>query len=223
MNPPFSTAEFLVVFARYNEAVWPAQALFYLLALAALRLAWRPRAGSGRGVAGVLAFFWAWMGVAYHWRFFSEINPAAYAFGALFVVQAILLMAAGVARPRLSFRIGRDPAGVAGAVMVAYALVVYPLLGHALGHRYPAAPTFGLPCPTTIFTFGMLLWAGRSAPAWLLAIPLAWSLLGVSAALSFGITEDYGLLAAGVVTAALALWRKRSSPRRTMREAAPAV
>ena len=209
MKPPFSTAEFLDVFARYNQAVWPAQPLFYLLAALVLWLAWRPRARSGPVIAGVLAFFWAWMGVVYHWGFFRPINPAAALFAALFVLQAVLLLHAGMMRPRLAFRPGRGPASFAGAVLVVYALIVYPLLGVAFGEAYPRTPTFGLPCPTTIFTLGMLLWVEPGTPIRLIVIPVAWSLLGAMAAYQHGIVQDYGLLAAGIVTAALVLAQRR--------------
>ncbi|WP_414541485.1 DUF6064 family protein [Nostoc sp. CCY0012] len=29
---------------------------------------------------------------------------------------------------------------------------MYPLIGYALGRIFPTSPTFGVPCPTTIFT-----------------------------------------------------------------------
>jgi hypothetical protein len=57
----------------------------------------------------------------------------------------------------------------------------------------------GLPCPTTIFTFGLLLRSGRSVPLYVLPVPIAWSLLGFSAAYSLGIWEDVGLLLAGLI------------------------
>jgi Family of unknown function (DUF6064) len=210
MDVPFTAAEFLEVFARYNRAVWPMQVLFHAAAAGALWLAARPRAWSGRATGAVLAFFWAWMGVVYHWGFFRAINPAASLFGALFVLQAVLLTAAA---PRLSFRARRDAYGAAGVLLAAYALVAYPLLGLALGERYPAFPTFGLPCPTTIFTFALLLWAEPAVPARLLAIPAAWSVLGTFAALSLGIPQDFGLAAAGLIGTALALWKGRGTVR----------
>ena len=205
MRMPFTTAQFLDVFARYNEAVWPAQPLFYALAAVVVGLALRPAARSGRIAGGVLAFFWAWMGVVYHWGFFSGINPAAYLFAAAFAAEAVLLLDAGVLRPRLSFRARGDAPGIAGAVLVAYALVLYPLLGYAAGQVYPRTPTFGLPCPTTIFTFGVLLWAEGRVPVRVMVIPVLWSALGASAALSHGIAQDYGLVAAGLAGAALVL------------------
>jgi hypothetical protein len=84
-------------------------------------------------------------------------------------------------------------------VLVAYALVGYPLLGSLAGHRYPQVPTFGVPCPTTIFTLGVLLWHGERS--WLvLAIPLAWTAIGTVAALQLSVPQDFGLGAAGLVT-----------------------
>lgn len=209
MNPPFTTDQFLEVFARYNGAVWPAHGLFYLLAALVLWLAWRPRPRAGVIIAGVLAFFWAWMGVAYHWTFFRAINPAAAGFAALFVLQAALFVHAGMNRPpRLTFRVRGGPASLAGWVLVAYALVAYPLLGLAVGQAYPRMPTFGLPCPTVIFTFGVLLWADRP-PLRLLLVPGAWSVLGAFAAAQHGIVQDYGLPAAALAGTALILWRRR--------------
>lgn len=60
-------------------------------------------------------------------------------------------------------------------------------------------PVFGVtPCPTTIFTFGLLLWTASRVPLYIIVIPFIWSLIGVSAAINLGIIEDYGLVVAGV-------------------------
>lgn len=198
MEMPFTTGEFLQVFADYNRAIWPAQVAAYVLGVAgaaAVLSGWR---WSGRLVAALLAALWLWTGVAYHILHFSAINSAAYAFGGLFALQAGLFAAAAF-RGTLSF--GRPPAAglAAGGLLVAYATVIYPLLGTLAGHGWPRAPMFGVaPCPTTIFTFGLLLWTRRKVPGHLLAIPLLWSLIGVSAALNLGVYKDLGLVFAGV-------------------------
>lgn len=208
MNPPFTTAEFLDVFARYNQGVWPAQVLFHALAAAVLFLAWRPRARSGPVICGGLALTWAWMGIVYHALFFSRINPAAWLFAGAFLLQAALLLHVALSRGDLSFRPRPDLAGVAGAVLVVYALVAYPLIGYVVGQRYPATPTFGLPCPTVIFTSGVLLWAVPHLPLRLLVIPSLWALLGISAARAHGIAQDYGLPVAAVIACGVAAWSK---------------
>jgi hypothetical protein len=206
VNTPFTTAEFLDVFARYNRGVWPAQVLFYALAAAVLYLAWRPRARSGLVICGALALTWAWMGIVYHALYFSRVNPVAWVFAGAFLLQSALLLHAAVSRGGPSFRPRADLAGVAGAVLVLYALVVYPLIGYADGQRYPATPTFGLPCPTVIFTFGVLLWAVPRLPVRLLVIPTLWALLGTSAARSHGIAQDYALPVAAAVAIGVAVW-----------------
>ena len=200
MRPPFTVDEFLGAFVRYNEAVWPAQIAFYVVAGVLVLLAVRPSRRSTQWITGLLALLWAWMGVVYHWGYFARINTAAYLFGAVFLLQAAAFVFAGVRRERIAFRFVPDGQGLLGAALVAYALIVYPIIGSLAGHGYPIGPTFGLPCPTTIATLGILLWVSGSVPTWLLVIPAAWSLLGASAAFRFGIVEDFGLLAAGIVT-----------------------
>ena len=212
MRVPFTVEQFLEVFRRYNEAVWPAQWILTALGVTVVVLALGRAPHAGRTISGVLALLWLWMGAVYHLVFFRPINPAATAFGALFLVEAALLAWLGVWRGALDFRVRRDATGLTGALLVLYALVLYPTIGHALGHRYPAAPTFGLPCPTTILTFGLLLWTVPPVPRRLLLIPALWALIGTAAAVELGIGEDFGLpVAAIVATVAIVMWR---SPRR---------
>jgi hypothetical protein len=213
MNLPFDREQFLAVFTGYNEAVWPAQALLTAVAILAALLAWRPGRATDRIISGALAVLWGWMGVVYHFLFFRAINPAAAVFAAAFVLQAAAFVWFGVAQDRLRFRVERTAAGFAAGVLIVYALAVYPLVSQAVGHVYPAAPTFGLPCPTTIFTLGLLLAAGLGAPRVLLLVPLGWAALGMVAALRLGMVEDLGLPAAALVTAFLLLRRRKASSR----------
>jgi Family of unknown function (DUF6064) len=192
---PFSREQFFAVFVAYNEAVAPAQLLLVALGIVAAALAVRPPTGrwSDRAIGVVLAGLWLWMGVVYHWRFFRPINPAATLFGAAFVVEALLLAWAAVLRPRLSFRAPRSLRGGLALALLVYAFAVYPAVGWALGHRYPAAPTFGLPCPTTIATLALLLWTVARPPVAVMLIPWAWALIGSAAAVQLGMWEDLGL------------------------------
>jgi Family of unknown function (DUF6064) len=153
-------------------------------------------------ISGLLGLLWLWTGIVYHLIFFTTISPPAYLFGTLCILQGLLFLYEGVARNRLSFRASRKFDGILGAIFIAYALVIYPLIGYALGRIFPSTPTFGTPCPTTIFTFGLLLWADRKISLSLLIIPVLWSIVGTSAALSFGVKEDFGLLVAATMGAA---------------------
>jgi hypothetical protein len=200
MALPFTTEDFLQVFQQYNQTIWPAQLVLYAAAVGAL--AWtilRPSREADLAMGLLLATMWTVMGAGYHLGFFRHINGLAVPAGVLFVLEA-LAFAVLALRRRLSFAVQRDAWSAVGLVFIAYGMVVYPLLGLAFGHVYPRAPVFGVaPCPTTIFTFGVLLLATRRLPAWLVVVPLLWSLLGASAAFLLGVREDLFLPVAGVL------------------------
>lgn len=215
MDLPFSTEEFLDVFERMNLAIWPAQLAAYALGVAVLVLAVRGGPLAGRAVPALLALVWAFVGVVYQLVFFAPVNPAAWLFGAAFLAEAVLLWDAAAHR-RLAFGWATSPRTLAGAVIVAYAAIVYPLLGAAWGRAWPHAPMFGVaPCPSVIFTFGILLLARGRVPARLLVVPFLWALLGASAALHLDVREDLGLLLAGLVATALLLLARRARPEAT--------
>jgi hypothetical protein len=132
------------------------------------------------------------------------------AFGAFFILQGALFIWSGIIRPDLKMRFRPGLAGWAGALLITYALILYPMLGHSLGHQFPAAPTFGVtPCPTVIFTLGYLLWSEGRLPLYLLVVPSLWALIGFSAAVQLGMFEDLGLLVAAVTAVLLILVRRQ--------------
>ena len=192
---PFTTAEFFQVFAAYNQAVWPLQPLLMLVAVALLGMALLAPPKAGRGVSLGLGLLWAWLAVGYHLAFFREVNPAAPLFAALSLFAAAAFAWQGVQRRALRFHPGMDGRRLLGVLVVSFALIGYPLIGALIGHRYPSAPTFGVPCPTTIFTFGILLMARPPVPRVVLVAPLLWALIGSVAAFSLGVTQDLALLA----------------------------
>ena len=200
MNPPFTLDQFFDVFARYNAAIWPAQIVAYVLGLVGLAAVWSGRPITSRLILFILAIMWAWNGIGYHLVFFSTINPAAKIFAAIFVVQAVLLAVSATATKDLCFDIRRDFRSIASFAVIAYAVLIYPIVGVLAGHGLLAGPMFGVaPCPTTIFTIGILLMARGRWVVWLSIIPLLWSLVGFAAAWQFAIPEDFGLALAGLV------------------------
>jgi Family of unknown function (DUF6064) len=199
MNMPFTREQFFALFERYNVGVWPAQIVLYAMALVVLVTIHRGRPSGGRWVAGALALLWAWMAIAYHFAYFTAINPAAWAFGAVFLLGALWLTWVGVVRGRLVFARRGDLREALGGALVVFALLAYPALGWLMGHRYPAVPTFGLPCPTTIFTIGVLLFTKGPVSRSVLVVPVLWAAVGSTAAFALGVYQDLGLLVAGVV------------------------
>ena len=201
MRVPFTAEQFFDVFRRYNEAVWPAQLALLVLALLVTWLAWRANVrGSwrfARLALVVLATLWLWTGIVYDKHFFATLTRAGAVFGSLFIAEAGLLLVSAWQDGSTFARAPRS-ALVTGWCILAYALVGYPAIAVALGHDFPATPTFGTPCPTTIFTFGIFCLLPSSVPRFVLAIPVLWSFIASTAAVQFGVLEDFGLLAAAV-------------------------
>jgi hypothetical protein len=73
---------------------------------------------------------------------------------------------------------------------------------------------FGVaPCPTTIFTMGLLLLTEGRTPPHLAIIPVLWALVGGSAVWLLGVPEDLALPIAGLSGLGLILWKNRAAPR----------
>jgi hypothetical protein len=205
MQLPFSVDQFFAVIRQYNESVWPAQVLLLLLGVAAIAFLAGRRPWSSVAISGILALLWGWTGLVYHLAFFARINPLAYVFGALALIGAGVIFWLGIVRHELEFTLRQDARSAIGLVLVAFALVIYPAWSTFAGHAYPDLPTFGLPCPTTIFTIGMLAMARGRKVRFALVVPILWSLVGGQAAFLLDVPPDLGLLAAGLVALGLAL------------------
>lgn len=193
MQTPFSADQFFAVFAAYNTVMWPAQVFLLALGISVVTVVLRaPR--YSRSVMAVVAALWVWMAAAYHWGFFAKINPMAIAFGFLFMAEAAAIIWFGVVKRQLALADDvTTGARLLGGGLIAYALVGYPLVGLLAGQRYPEMPTFGLPCPTTIFTLGVFLLCKPRFPWLVLVIPVLWGLIATTAAVSFGVVEDFAL------------------------------
>ncbi len=187
------------------------QLVLNLLAVIAVFLAIWKFKYTDRTISIILAFLWIWTGLVYHILFFTSINKLAYVFGGLASLQGLLFFIAGFYQQKLSFKSHHEAYSIVGGFFILYGLLIYPILGYFLGHGYPHSPTFGAPCPTTIFTFGLLLWTDRKLPKYLLVIPLLWSMIGFFAAINWGVLEDIMLLIAGLTATAMIWYRDRGT------------
>lgn len=209
---PFTVDEFFAVFAGYNAAIWPMQIVAYLAGLLIVVVLRHPSRSSDMVIMSALAAMWAVNGIGYHLLHFTPVNPAARLFAVLFVAQAALLAVSSyVWRHRIIFDPGRSLMTTLGLLLMLFALVGYPALGFLAGHRYPAVPMFGIaPCPTTIFTIGLLMLGDWKVARWLLIVPVLWSFVGGSAAVLLDVPQDYALIVSGILVLGIAAARLRS-------------
>ena len=215
MQLPFSRLEFLHVFVEYNQGIWPLQMIAAALGAMAIVLLFIARAWADRTIAAILVVLWTIMGVGYHWLYFSKINSAAILFGALFVVAALVFLVEGVVGKRMRFRMAWDLRGWLASTLFAYSLIVYPIVGLVATHPYPETPLFGVvPCPTTIFTLGLLVLASHPRPLLLAAVPLVWTAIGGSAAILLNVPQDWGLFIAGLIWVGVWIQQRPSESRK---------
>jgi uncharacterized protein DUF6064 len=194
MRVPFTQQQFLDVFGAYNSTAWPVVIALWLLTLA---FGVRFVRGQARSVtlSALAAVHWAWSGLVYHALFFTDINPAAWLFAGVFVLEAFAFVWFGMVRRTLVFEWGRSTRHAAAAALFAYSLA-YPFLVLASGHDVPRAPLFAVPCPTTLFTAALLLTAVRKAPVLVFVIPVMWAALAGTAAIALGVAPDLMLFVA---------------------------
>jgi hypothetical protein len=200
---PFSEQQFLDVFGDYNSRMWPIVVLLWIATLGLGAQLVRGRVTSA-ALSLLLTFHWAWSGLVYHALFFSAVNPGAWLFALLFAVESAIFLRLAVTR-RIEYVWGHGAQHKIAAVLIAYALA-YPVLVLASGYDYPRAPLFAVPCPTTLFTCGVLLTAVPRVPVVASVVPVAWSVIAGSAAIVLGVTPDAMVFIAGaaVVMAAIA-------------------
>ena len=98
---------------------------------------------------------------------------------------------------------------ILGVVFVTYAMAGYNIFGFILNRVYPVFFPFGLvPCPTTIFTFGMFLVMKKKFPKYIFIIPVIIAIVGFLAVYK-GIFEDIVLILAGISGTILLLQRQK--------------
>jgi hypothetical protein len=209
MNLPFTTEQFFDVFVQYNNSVFPLQIIFVLAALSILFIIFKRSVKLYPLVWVFLAVFWAWIGIVYHIRFFSPINPIAKGFGVLFMIEAALFIYFGTIKKGVEFDLENNIGKNLGIFLFLYSLLLYPLITIGTGHGYPALPTFGVPCPTTIFTIGILLLTNlNKTPKTLLIVPILWTFIATTAALKLEVYADILLIVSSMLLGASLLTSK---------------
>ena len=208
MNVPFSTEQFLSIFEKYNFFVFPFQFLIFIAGLIVLLLIRSEGSRKNLLINYFMVFLWLWNGIIYHILFFSEINPAAYGFGALFIIQSVLFIHAGILKKNTGYEFSGGVNGFIGYFVMVFGLVVYPLLGYFILDDAGKVISLGLPCPSVIFTFGLFILSTGRFPKYLLIIPSIWAVIGFTAVMNFGIYQDVSLLLSAIIADVLLLRRK---------------
>lgn len=209
----FSPATYYRGHELYNAEIWPLQVVALVLGGLIPVLAASADVQRRRAAAALLALAWCWVGWGFHFSHYATINWAAPWFGAAFVLEAGLLLWIGVVRGALVFRPRTDLSSRIGLALFVFALVGYPMLELALGRPWTQLGVFGTsPDPTVLATLGMVLMTGavRGARlATLLAVPLAWCVVGGATLWAMGAPAAWLLPAVGALAVVLVVVQVR--------------
>lgn len=208
MKTPLTTEQFFSVFEKYNHSIFPVQIILFLLVVCAFLAIGSKIKQKDKFVAGILAILWLWIGIVYHIGFFTGINKVAYGFGVLFILQGLFISWEGVLLYNLKFEFKMSLQAYFGYFFILYGLIIYPVVGYLIEQNLSRTVSIGLPCPTTILTFGFFLLCDKKFSKYLLIIPSLWAVIGISAALNLGIYQDSMMLIAAIIADVWLLTRK---------------
>src|SRR5215475_13838649 len=99
----FSPRTYYRTIELYNLAVWPAQILGLAVGIAIVILLATRSLYRDRIIAALLGVCWLWIGWAFHYERYAQINWVAPWIGALFALEAALLAVAGAIGGRIVF------------------------------------------------------------------------------------------------------------------------
>ena len=190
MDIPFTTKQFFQVIIEYNSALFPVQIIILLAGLLSLLSLHSKKKSKDLIIGGFLGLLWIWIGIAYHLVHFTKINIAAYIFGFVFILQGFLFLIETFLRRKLEFRLVWNKMTYLAYFFILFGIIIYPILIYLLENTLESTITLGLPCPSTIFTFGFLMFANQNFSKYLLIIPALWTIIGTSAAFNFGVYPD---------------------------------
>jgi hypothetical protein len=208
MKTPFTREQFFAVFESYNSKVFPFQLLILLLGIVMLSLLHSRHSFKNKVIGMYLGALWIWSGLFYHILFFTEINEAAFIFGGAFVIQGVLILVSTFFKDHLNFDFKPQATNYLGYFFVLFGLIIYPLIGYFSQRSLLMTITLGLPCPSTIFTFGFLMLIRDRVPKYLLIIPSLWAIVGVTAAINFGVYQDFMMIIAAISANGVLIKRK---------------
>ncbi|SFN80150.1 DUF6064 family protein [Salegentibacter flavus] len=200
MKIPFTTEQFFEIIEKYNLAVFPVQLIILLLGILSVIILHSNINSKNKLIGGFLGVLWIWIGIAYHFTFFTEINKAAYVFGGFFVLQGLIFLIETFSRKKLEFEFNGKITDYIAYFFIVFAIVIYPVLIYFLENSLEKIITLGLPCPSTILTFGFLMLTKPKLSKYIVTIPVLWTIVGTSAAFNFGVYPDY-IMALSALTA----------------------
>ena len=205
----FSPRVYYRLIELHNEALWPLQLAALALGLLVLFASLRGGPAASRVVFAILGALWMWIAWSYLWERYASINWAVAYAAPLFAAQGLALIWCGAIREKLRLAPVTGLVSAATAVLLATAVIAYPLIAPLMGRPWTAAETFGIfPEPTALATLAVLAGVPRGG-ALLMIIPFLWCALASEILWLLG-SPEFFIPATAALTAVLLRIMRRS-------------
>jgi hypothetical protein len=196
-------------FEVYNRKIFPLQAVMAVAAIALIIFLFLVPGNAAAVLArAFLAVTFGWVAVACLFlvgEMRTKYPFAAFATAAGYIPLAVIFILDVFTAPAAHQVPETGWRSFLSLFMMVWGVLLYPLTGYLIGHRYPRLPLFGaMPCPTNIFAIGLLTaFASNRLEIIALLILSSMAVIGSvkAAILGYGgerIREDFALLASGV-------------------------
>ena len=205
----FSPRVYYRLIELHNEALWPLQLAALALGLLVLFAALRGGPAASRVAFAFLGALWIWIAWSYLWERYASINWAVTYAAPLFAAQGVALTWCGAVRGKLRLAAVTNLLSATTVVLLATAVIGYPLIAPLMGRPWTAAETFGIfPEPTALATLAVLACVPRGS-ALLMIIPLLWCVLASEILWLLGSRDFFVPPAVALIAVFLAIMRRR--------------
>ena len=210
-----SAKEFWGVIEAYGAQIWPAQLVFFIIAI--VLIAWlflKPSRLSNALLKLYFVFSFGWSGIVFFMILGREISGRSYFWGSLFVVVA-LLFAVDIYRRKMAFCLPQANWQRWVTLILMLVVLCYPLFSIALGRSFPAIIFPGtLPCPTTALALVLLTTALPRVDKLIYFLLLFWAIpfppfIQIP---KYGVYEDGIMLCIGIYSLIMLVTHWREKP-----------
>lgn len=207
----FSPQVYERLFVLNNQDMWPAQIIWLLLGAGALANVWRARSTGPGAALVILGAAWLSVASAFFLGRYQEINWLGAYVAPLAGLQGGVLIAYGLWGGARLVMPRRDCFAFSiGLGVLAFGLMIYPLLAGAIGSGFSGAQVFGLtPDPTAVATLGGVALLTGWPRYFLALVPASWCVF-TAMTLSILGREDYVIAPVLMAVALIAISWPRS-------------
>lgn len=198
---PYNRTVYFDMLGEYNRTLWPVHFFVMFFGLYLIFILIKEKKRLFKIVLPILGMAWMISGWQFFIETYSSINWAGTYFGYLFIIQGVLLILSGLifnlsVTQSLIFKLKRVM-----PMVLLVCLLMYPLSGLWDGRKWQELEYFALtPEATLIFSMIFLLLINERIKYLLIIVPIIWSVISISFAITLDLSKFYWILAV------LSLW-----------------